>query len=78
VVTPVLPDDHALVDDDIYAAFSSGYLARVKHLMPRNADRLPWRLNMDYFEDRKDFRERPVDDGVLAFEPAPIATPQPA
>jgi cation diffusion facilitator CzcD-associated flavoprotein CzcO len=78
VVTPVLPDGHTLIDDDIYATFSSGYLARVKHLMPRNADRLPWRLNMDYFEDRKDFRERPVDDGVLKFEPAPITAPQPA
>jgi cation diffusion facilitator CzcD-associated flavoprotein CzcO len=72
VVTPVLANDHGLVRDDIYATFSSSYITRVKHLMPRNADRLPWRLNMDYFEDRKDFRERPIDDGVLAFDPAAV------
>jgi hypothetical protein len=75
VVTPVLPKDHGLVDDDVYAAFSSGYLQRTKSQMPKNADRLPWRLNMDYFEDRRDFRDRSVDDGVLAFENAPAGVP---
>jgi cation diffusion facilitator CzcD-associated flavoprotein CzcO len=75
VATPVLPENHGLVDDDIYATFSSGYLQRTKSAMPKNADRLPWRLNMDYFEDRRDFRTRPVDDGVLAFESAKVAEP---
>jgi monooxygenase len=75
VVTPVLPANHGLVDDDIYATFSSGYLQRTKSTMPKNADRLPWRLNMDYFEDRRDFRTRPVDDGVLAFEGAKVPEP---
>jgi len=70
VAAPVLPTDHDLVEDDVYAAFSSGYLKRAKSLMPKNADRLPWRLNMDYFEDRRDFRTRPIDDGVLSFENA--------
>ncbi|HTM96929.1 MAG TPA: NAD(P)/FAD-dependent oxidoreductase [Croceibacterium sp.] len=75
VVTPRLAEDHGLVDDDVYAAFSSGYLQRTKSQMPKNADRLPWRLNMDYFEDRRDFRDRPADDGVLAFENAPAGVP---
>jgi monooxygenase len=75
VVTPVLPPDHGLIDDDIYATFSSGYLQRTKSTMPKNADRLPWRLNMDYFADRRDFRERPVDDGVLAFSKARVPEP---
>jgi monooxygenase len=75
VVTPVLPANHGLTDDDIYATFSSGYLQRTKSTMPKNADRLPWRLNMDYFEDRRDFRTRPVDDGVLAFERAKVPEP---
>jgi monooxygenase len=67
VVVPFLPDDHALEEDDIIV-FSSGYLQRAKPLMPRSAARLPWRLNQDYFEDCRDFRQRPVDDGVLQFE----------
>ena len=67
VARPALPADHDLIEDDVFA-FSSGYIQRARHLMPRSADRLPWRLNMDYLADVKDFRERPVDDGVLAFE----------
>lgn len=72
VVRPVLPADHDLVEDDVFA-FSSGYIQRARHLMPKSADRLPWRLNMDYLADARDFRERPVDDGVLAFGKARIA-----
>jgi hypothetical protein len=37
-------------------------------MMPKSAATLPWRLNQDYLEDCRDFRKRPVDDGVLRFE----------
>ena len=37
----------------------------------RAAPALPWRLNQDYLEDCRDFRKRPVDDGVLKFERLP-------
>ena len=50
--------------------FSSGYLARAAALMPRSEAALPWRLNMDYLADLADYRTRPVDDGVLAFQVA--------
>ena len=33
----------------------------------KSAATLPWRLNQDYLEDCRDFRKRPVDDGVLRF-----------
>ena len=68
VVTPYLPRDHNLVEDGLYDMFSSGYLQRAKSRVPKNADRLPWRLNQDYFEDRKHFRDVPVEDGNLLFE----------
>ena len=64
---PFLPDDHDLVEDDI-VVFSSGYLQRARPLIPKSAPELPWRLNMDYLADCRDFRRRPVDDGVLKFE----------
>jgi cation diffusion facilitator CzcD-associated flavoprotein CzcO len=70
VVVPGLSEDHGLAEDDIIV-FSSGYLQRAKHLMPKSAPTLPWRLNQDYFEDCRDFRQRPVDDGVLRFERRP-------
>jgi monooxygenase len=67
VVYPALPADHEMEEDDVFA-FSSGYIQRARHLMPKSAVSLPWRLNMDYLADLRDFKERPVDDGVLAFE----------
>ena len=69
IVEPELPEDHGLEEDDI-VVFSSGYLQRAKPLMPKSASTLPWRLNMDYLEDCRDFRQRPVADGVLRFSEA--------
>jgi cation diffusion facilitator CzcD-associated flavoprotein CzcO len=64
---PRLPEDHGMEEADIIV-FSSGYLQRARPMMPKSAAMLPWRLNQDYFEDCRDFRRRPVDDGVLWFE----------
>jgi cation diffusion facilitator CzcD-associated flavoprotein CzcO len=69
VAVPSLPEKHGMAEDNVYA-FSSGYLERARHLMPKSSASLPWRHNMDYLADAKDFRERPVDDGVLSFEKA--------
>ena len=74
---PHLPEDHTLSEDNPYA-FSSGYIERARGLMPRSSPALPWRHNMDYLADAKDFRERPIDDGVLAFDRKPAAQAQAA
>jgi cation diffusion facilitator CzcD-associated flavoprotein CzcO len=68
-VTARLPDDHGMTESDI-VVFSSGYLQRARPMMPKSAAALPWRLNQDYLEDCRDFRRRPIDDGVLRFERA--------
>jgi monooxygenase len=65
--TPLLAADAGLEPDDVFSDFSSGYLDRGKDLMPKNAASLPWRLNQDYRQDKKDMRQAPIDDGVLAF-----------
>lgn len=70
VVVPRLAEDHTLEEADIIV-FSSGYLERARTLMPKSAPTLPWRLNQDYLADCRDFRRRPVDDGVLRFERLP-------
>lgn len=64
--TPVLRAGDEPEVDDIFD-FSSGYIQRGKHLMPKNAATLPWRLNQDYRRDRVDMRQAPIDDGVLEF-----------
>lgn len=66
VATPLLPKGQEPQDDDIFD-FSSGYIQRGKHLMPRNAATLPWRLNQDYRKDRIDMRRAPLDDGIMQF-----------
>ena len=67
VATPALPADHGLVEDDLFD-FSSGYIQRGKHIMPKSATTLPWRLNQDYRFDKKALATTPVDDGVLRFD----------
>jgi monooxygenase len=53
-------------EDDVFD-FSSGYIQRGKDQMPKNAASLPWRLNQEYRQDRRDMRQAPIDDGVLQF-----------
>lgn len=65
--TPALPEGTTLQAEDVFEGFSSGYLARGKDMMPRNAPALPWRLNQDYRKDRMNMRQAPIDDGVLQF-----------
>lgn len=67
VATPSLADDHGLEEEDLFD-FSSGYIQRGKHLMPKSATTLPWRLNQDYRVDKKALAEAPIDDGILRFD----------
>ena len=69
VVVPELPEGHGMAEDDIIL-YSSGYLQRAKPLMPKSAATLPWRLNQNFIQDARDYRQRPVADGVLRFLPA--------
>jgi len=77
VVAPHLPEDHDLEEVEPFP-FSSGYLQRARHMIPKSAASLPWRLNQDYLEDCRDFRKRPVDDGVLRFAKLPSSAAEAA
>ena len=66
VATPVLADPASLTEENIFD-FSSGYIQRSLHIMPKNADKLPWRLNQNYLQDRIDMRTGAIEDGVLGF-----------
>ena len=69
VAVPVLADNHGLEEDDIFD-FSSGYIQRAKHIMPKSAVHYPWRLNQEYIVDRKRLRGDPLDDGILELRRA--------
>ncbi|MEM6907785.1 MAG: NAD(P)/FAD-dependent oxidoreductase [Pseudomonadota bacterium] len=74
LATPVLSEaaEAAIEEDDVFD-FSSGYIQRAKHIMPRNAVNFPWRLNQDYLIDRKQMKTDPVADGLLTFSQAETA-----
>jgi len=68
IATPVLTPmaEAAIVEDDVFD-FSSGYIQRGKHIMPRNSVSYPWRLNQEYVVDRKRMKNDPLTDGILTF-----------
>ena len=68
IANPVLtPEAEAAIEEDDIFDFSSGYIQRGKHIMPKNSVDYPWRLNQEYVLDRKRMAKDPVDDGNLAF-----------
>ncbi len=73
VVVPELKDDSALVEHSAFDDFSSGYIARGRHLIPRSAAESPWQISMDYRADRQELRHAPIDDGLLKFSRLPVA-----
>ncbi len=77
VATPALADPATLTEENIFD-FSSGYIQRSLHIMPKNADKLPWRLNQNYVQDRIDMKTGAIDDGVLTFGNARVAASAPA
>jgi cation diffusion facilitator CzcD-associated flavoprotein CzcO len=77
VATPALADPATLTEENIFD-FSSGYIQRSLHIMPKNADKLPWRLNQNYLQDRIDMKTGAIDDGVLTFSHARTAAMAPA
>nr|WP_233349178.1 NAD(P)/FAD-dependent oxidoreductase [Hyphomonas sp. CACIAM 19H1] len=62
-----------------FVDFSSGYFQRVMDQFPRQHTEAPWKLNQNYFVDRKNLRELPIEDGVMQFHiPAKAAQAKPA
>lgn len=46
---------------------TSGYVARVAHLLPKGADRAPWKLYQNYALDREQLHNGKLEDGVMTF-----------
>ena len=48
--------------------FPAGYMQRAMHLFPKQGDRAPWLNTQRYSQDKKLFRDGPMEDGVMSFE----------
>jgi cation diffusion facilitator CzcD-associated flavoprotein CzcO len=66
VAIPALADPASLEEENVFD-FSSGYIQRSLHIMPKSTVALPWRLSQNYVQDRIDMRSGAIDDGVLTF-----------
>jgi cation diffusion facilitator CzcD-associated flavoprotein CzcO len=53
--------------EDWIKNFSSGYIQRKMHLLPKQGNRPPWTNTQNYLLDRRTILKEPVDDGVLEF-----------
>lgn len=58
------------IDASIMDALNANYVKRASHKLPRQGDRLPWRVLHHYSHDRDMLLEQPIEDGVLEFDKA--------
>jgi monooxygenase len=68
-----VPQVDASVQPRPFLDFSSGYVQRAQHLLPRQGQRAPWRLHQNYFRDWALLRWGRLDDGVLRLAKAGAA-----
>lgn len=68
-------DDRTMPERPWIDDFSSGYMQRMMHRMPRQGDRAPWVNPQNFKHDKKMISESAIDDGALEFsqpaEPEP-------
>lgn len=66
--TSALPRLHAFPNEtEPFVDFSSGYFQRVMDRFPRQHTEPPWKLHQNYFTDRRNLRQSPVEDGIIEF-----------
>lgn len=62
--------DHEDAGDVPVMDLESGYVQRSAHLMPKQGNRVPWKLYQNYFLDFFTMRIRSVEDDALEFKKA--------
>lgn len=65
-------NDPGVVEEPILD-FTSGYVQRALHTLPRQGSKTPWRLHQNYVKDLSMIRYGRVDDGTMEFKCAPSA-----
>ncbi len=65
----VVPRRDPAVGEEPLLGFSSGYVRRALHMLPKQGVKRPWKLRQNYALDLLALRFGAVDDGVLEFTP---------
>jgi hypothetical protein len=58
------------MDPELAMDFSSGYVKRSIHLLPKQGDRKPWKLFNNYFLDFLSLKMGSLQDGAIEFHRA--------
>ena len=64
--TPILSDGSIATEPA--SDLASGYIQRALHLLPKQGDKYPWKLNQNYIKDMIALRFKSIDDGYLVFK----------
>jgi cation diffusion facilitator CzcD-associated flavoprotein CzcO len=73
IATPQPPGPSVLTEP--FIDFSSGYVLRSIHKLPRQGATSPWRLHQNWFRDVQLLRRGPVDDSMEFSGPVPERQP---
>jgi len=60
------------VAEEPWIDFSSGYVQRALHALPKQGSKIPWKLHQNYAFDIMMLRYGSVDDGVIEFRPGEL------
>ncbi|SDS13687.1 cyclohexanone monooxygenase [Halopseudomonas litoralis] len=56
------------VQEQPFLSFTSGYVQRARHILPKQGDRAPWQVHQNYLKDKYIIQYGRLDDGALQFQ----------
>ncbi|WP_019140126.1 flavin-containing monooxygenase [Noviherbaspirillum massiliense] len=62
-----VPRREAGVQPEPFLSFTSGYVQRAQHILPKQGSRAPWQVYQNYFQDLFTIRFGRIADGVMRF-----------
>lgn len=68
----VTPQPSAPVEPAPFLDFTSGYVQRALHLLPRQGHRKPWRVHQSYTRDLLALKYGGIDDDMVFSNPEPV------
>jgi hypothetical protein len=75
-LTEVVPVPGPSIEEEPIIDFSSGYIQRALHRLPKQGTEVPWKLRQNYLLDTRMIKRGPIEDGALRFSaPAPEREP---
>ncbi len=69
----VSPEADPSVEEEPLLSFSSGYVTRSAHVLPKQGSKRPWQVYQNYLLDKYTIQFTPLNDGTLKFSKGGVA-----